>query len=100
FFFDFQRAENDDNDVVNAIVLNPVTLQPEPFSATLLSPKRSFNFSIRTDYLLNSKHTLGFQYRRSTNESQRSSGGGFSLPERAAPWAFGEATLRFGVTTH
>ncbi|MFL6273754.1 MAG: TonB-dependent receptor domain-containing protein [Blastocatellia bacterium] len=99
FFFDFQKFATDGNDIVNAIVLNPVTLQPEPFSATLLAPMRGFNFSIRTDYLLNSKHTLGFQYRRSTNESQRSSGGGFSLPERATQSSSSEDTLRFALTT-
>src|SRR5215216_3169758 len=32
FFFDFQRREEDDSGIVNAVVLNPITFLPEPFN--------------------------------------------------------------------
>jgi hypothetical protein len=98
FFADFQRQELDENDVVSAIILNPITLLPEPFTTTVLSPRRFTNFSIRTDFLATKKHTLGLQYRRSQNESLNS-GGVFVLPERAARSSSSEDTLRFSVTT-
>lgn len=98
FFADFQRQELDENDVVSAIILNPITLQPEAFSTTVLSPRRFTNFSIRTDLLATRKHTLGLQYRRSQSESLNS-GGVFVLPERASKNSSSEDTLRFSLTT-
>ncbi|HEY7914183.1 MAG TPA: carboxypeptidase regulatory-like domain-containing protein [Blastocatellia bacterium] len=99
FFFDFYRTENDNNDVVNATVLDPVTFLPEPFFATIVAPTRNLNFSIRTDYLATKKHTLGFQFRHSENESRRGSGGGFNLPERGSITSSSENTIRFSLTT-
>jgi hypothetical protein len=99
FFFDFSRNETDENEVVNAIVLNPTTLQPEPFNATFLAPTRGYNYSVRTDVLLTKKHTIGFQFRHSQNDSLRLGGNGFSLPERATMSTFNENTLRFSLTT-
>ena len=99
FFFDFSRNEFDENEVVNAIVLNPVTFQPEPFLATVLTPRRGYNFSVRTDVLLTKKHTIGFQYRHSENESPLGGVGGFNLPERATGSNSSDNTLRFSLTT-
>lgn len=98
FFADFQRQELDENDVVSAVILNPITFLPEPFSTTVLSPRRFTNFSIRTDFLATKKHTLGFQYRRSEGESLNG-GGGFVLPDRASRNSSLEDTLRFSLTT-
>jgi hypothetical protein len=98
FFADFQRQELDENDVVSAVILNPITLQPEAFSTTVLSPRRFTNFSVRADLLATSKHTLGLQYRRSQSESLNS-GGAFVLPERASKNSSSEDTLRFSLTT-
>lgn len=99
FFFDFSRNELDENEVVNAIVLNPTTFQPEPFITTVLTPRRGFNFSVRSDVLLTKKHTIGFQYRHSENEAPRGGVGGFSLPERATASNSSDDTLRFSLTT-
>ncbi|MEK6286581.1 MAG: TonB-dependent receptor [Acidobacteriota bacterium] len=98
-FFDFSRNELDENDVINAIVLNPTTLQPQPFLTTFLTPRRGFNFSVRTDILLTKKHTIGVQYRRSENKSLNLGGGGFFLPERASTSSSNEDTMRFSFTT-
>jgi Carboxypeptidase regulatory-like domain/TonB dependent receptor-like, beta-barrel len=99
FFFDFSRNETDENDVVNAIVLDPVTFQPVPFNTTFLTPTRGYNFSIRTDVLLSKKHTIGVQYRHSQNDRLGLGGNGFYLPERATQSNFKEDTLRFSLTT-
>lgn len=98
FFFDMQRNEIDGNDFVNAIVLDPATFLPTPFSTTVLSPTRRTNYSIRTDYLATKQHTIGFQFRHSESES-RGGGGGFSLPERGSTSTSSENSLRFSLTT-
>ena len=61
FFLTFDKREQNENDVVNATILNPVTLQPEPFQTTVLTPTRTMNYSLRSDYLFSKKHTIGFQ---------------------------------------
>jgi hypothetical protein len=99
FFFDFSRNETDENDVVNAIVLNPTTLESQPFVTTFLTPQRSYNFSLRTDVLLTKKHTIGFQYRHSESNRTSLGGNGFYLPERATTSSFTEDNLRFSLTT-
>jgi len=99
FFFDFSRNELDENEVVNAVVLNPTTFQPEPFVTTVLTPRRGYNFSVRTDVLLTKKHSIGFQYRHSENESPLGGVGGFTLPERATASNSSDDTLRFSLTT-
>jgi hypothetical protein len=98
FFLDVDRREQDENDVVNATILNPITFLPEPFTASLASPSRTNNISLRTDVLATSKHTLGFQYRyNSRNWSNLNSG--FDLPERRFESQTNEHTLRFSLTT-
>src|SRR5438128_3150325 len=99
FFFDMRRNEIDGNDYVNAIVIDPATFQPTPFAATVLTPQRRTNFSIRTDYLATKQHTIGIQFRHSESETQRGGGGGFSLPERGFNSTSSENTLRLSLTT-
>ncbi|HXG63953.1 MAG TPA: carboxypeptidase regulatory-like domain-containing protein, partial [Blastocatellia bacterium] len=98
FFADFERREFDENEVVNATILNPATLQPELFSTSVLTPRRGTDFSIRTDYLATSKHTLGFQYRFEDDENLNF-GGGFDLPERGSTNRNREHSFRFSLTT-
>ncbi|PYT04131.1 MAG: hypothetical protein DMF60_16225 [Acidobacteria bacterium] len=99
FFFDMSRNETDGNDYVNAIVLDPVTFLPIPFAATVLTPIRSTNFSVRSDFALTKKHTIGVQFRHSQNESHRGGGGAFTLPERGSNSTSSDNTLRFSLTT-
>jgi hypothetical protein len=99
FFFDMQRNETDGNDYVNAIVLDPVTFLPTPFTATVLTPTRSTNFSIRSDYLVTKQHSIGVQFRHSESESHRGGGGAFTLPERGSNSTSSESTMRFSLTT-
>lgn len=99
FFFDMRRNERAGNDYVNAIVLDPVTFLPTPFATTVLSPSRSTNFSIRSDYLATKQHTIGVQFRHSENDTLRSSGNAFTLPERATNSSSREDTFRLSLTT-
>ncbi|HYP29445.1 MAG TPA: carboxypeptidase regulatory-like domain-containing protein [Blastocatellia bacterium] len=98
FFVDIDRQERDENDVVSAIILNPATLTPEPFTASLASPSRRNSMSLRTDILANSKHTLGFQYRYNSRDWSNLNSG-FDLPERRFESQSSEHTLRFSLTS-
>ena len=82
FFLDFQRREVDDNDVVNALVLDP-SLNTVRFNETILQPRRFLTFSPRFDYAINQNHTIVARYTYSRSRLENSGVGGFSLPTRA-----------------
>jgi hypothetical protein len=83
YFIDFERNETDDNDLVNAVILNPVTFLPETFVSPVLTPARNITFSPRFDLQINPNNTLTtrYSYLRTTNDNLGVSG--FSLPSRA-----------------
>jgi uncharacterized membrane protein YgcG len=83
FFLDFERSETDDNDIINAIVLDPATLQPTSFNTAVLTPGRRLNFSPRIDYAIDKNNTLVARYSYFQNKQQNLGVGQFSLPERA-----------------
>ena len=83
FFFDFERGETDDNDLVNATVLDPVTLLPTPFNTAVLTPSRRFNMSPRLDYAINKSNTLVARYSYFRSRQDNVGVSQFSLPERA-----------------
>jgi hypothetical protein len=97
FFIDFQRRETDDNDVVNALVLDP-TLNAVRFNETILQPRRFLTFSPRFDYAINQNHTLVARYTYSRNSFQNSGVGGFNLPTRAFNTAFNQHTFQITET--
>lgn len=83
FTFYINRYENFTNSVVNATILEPLTLKPVVFNQTFVIPGVSTNLGWRNDLKLNKKHTLvsNYQYGRSSQDPQGI--GGFSLPSRA-----------------
>ena len=82
FTFYINRYANFTNQVVNATVLDPVTLKPVAFNQTIVAPGVSTNFGLRNDLKINKKHTLvsNYQFGRSSQDPQGI--GGFSLPSR------------------
>jgi hypothetical protein len=82
FAFYFGRNASDSNAVINATVLDPVTLSPELFNQTIVAPNRGTNFGLRGDLKINKKHTLvgNFEYGKGSQSPQGI--GGFSLPSR------------------
>ena len=82
FFFDFERRETDDNEVVRAVVLDD-DLLPTPFVTTVVTPARRTTFSPRLDWQLNPTNTLVARYTFETNRREGEGVGGFNLPERA-----------------
>jgi len=82
FFFDFQRSETDENDVVNAVVLD-AALNPVAFNQTVQTPVRRTTFSPRLDWQLNPNNTVVVRYTYERSKRQNQGVGDFNLPERA-----------------
>ena len=97
FFIDFQRRETDDNEIVNAVVLDP-QFNPVPFRQTILTPDRRTEISPRLDYQINPSNTLvaRYSFERSTREDEGV--GDFNLPERAYDVENTEHTLQLTET--
>lgn len=98
FFLDVEKNFTDDNDIVNATVLDPSTLAPASFVQTVLTPSRRFNFSPRVDYQINGNHTLVARYNYNRNESENLGVSTFSLPERAFDSSFRSHTVQLTET--
>jgi hypothetical protein len=98
FFIDFERRETDENEVVNAIVLDPSTFEPEGFNVVLLTPQERTTFSPRLDYQINQNNTLVVRYSYERGSNINEGVGGFSLPERAFDASNTEHTLRLTET--
>jgi uncharacterized membrane protein YgcG len=97
FFFDFQRSETDENEVINAVILDS-SLNEVAFNQTLLTPARRTTFSPRLDWQLNPTNTLiaRYTYERTGRENQGV--GDFNLPERAFDTAGTQHTIQLTET--
>ncbi|MDX6695375.1 MAG: hypothetical protein QOF02_2978 [Blastocatellia bacterium] len=82
FFLDFQRNETDENQVINAVILDPA-LNAVSFNQTLLTPVRRTTFSPRVDWQLSPTNTLVARYTYERSERANQGVGDFNLPERA-----------------
>ncbi|HEX8772416.1 MAG TPA: carboxypeptidase regulatory-like domain-containing protein [Pyrinomonadaceae bacterium] len=82
YFLDFERREVNDNDVVNATILDPL-LNITPFGLAVVVPRRFTTFSPRLDYQLNRNNTIVARYTYNHTDTENGGVGGFSLPERA-----------------
>ncbi|HEV2765325.1 MAG TPA: carboxypeptidase regulatory-like domain-containing protein, partial [Pyrinomonadaceae bacterium] len=96
FFIDFQRREADDNELVNAFVVDP-SLNTTPFIQTILTPRRNLTFSPRFDYAFNQNHTLVARYSYSRTRDLVGVGG-FNLPERAFQTEFDQHLVQLTET--
>ncbi len=79
----FGRYLSDANSVVNATMLDPVTLKPVSVNQSFVTPEKNTYGNLRGDLKINKKHTLvgRVNYNVSTQDLQGI--GGFSLPTRA-----------------
>lgn len=95
FFFDLQRRETDDNDLVTATILDD-DLNRVNLGFGVLVPRRSTTFSPRFDYQINTNNTLIARYSFSNSSTLNDGIGGFSLPERA--YETGNSQHTFQIT--
>jgi hypothetical protein len=81
FFFEINRDETDDNELVRATILDPL-LNIRDVGLGFLAPRRRTSFGPRIDYGINSRNTLIVRYNYNRFETKNNGVGGFSLPER------------------
>jgi len=83
FSFYFGRYASDANSIVNARILDPVTLRPVTVNESFVTPDVNNYGNARFDFKINKVHTIvgRFNYNRSTQDQQGI--GGYSLPSRA-----------------
>ncbi len=97
FFFDFQRSETDENDVVNAVVLD-AALNPIAFNQTVQTPVRRTTFSPRLDWQLNPTNTVVVRYTYERSQRENQGVGDFNLPERAYDTSGSQHTIQLTET--
>jgi len=83
YFLDVRRDDVSNGSIVNAIVLDPLTLNPIAFTDTPVTPQKRFGINPRLDYQLNEKHTLVARYNFNHSDIQDSGIGSFNLRSRA-----------------
>jgi hypothetical protein len=97
FFVDFQKRDTDDNDIINAVVLDP-NLNPVSFREGVLVPRRFTTFSPRFDYAINQNNTLVMRYTYSRTSFDNTGVGGFNLASRATDSVNTEHTFQLTET--
>ncbi|HYT49042.1 MAG TPA: carboxypeptidase regulatory-like domain-containing protein, partial [Pyrinomonadaceae bacterium] len=81
FFLEANRNETDDNELINATILDP-NFNIVQLGEGFLVPRRNTNIGPRLDYAINSKNTLIARYNFFQSKTQNNGVGGFSLPAR------------------
>jgi hypothetical protein len=100
FFFNVERRDRDGNDEIFATILNPSTLQPQPFFTTIPTPSRDSQLSFRTNFMATPTNRVSLNYIRSKSEDLNSGiNSNLDLPERIANHSSQRDSLRFNVTT-
>ncbi|MBD0369255.1 MAG: TonB-dependent receptor [Pyrinomonadaceae bacterium] len=97
FFVDFQKRDIDDNDIINAVVLD-ANLNPVGFRAGIVQPRRFTTFSPRFDYAINQNNTLVMRYTYSHTNVDNGGVGNFSLFSRAINSSNTEHTFQITET--
>jgi hypothetical protein len=76
------RNANDTNSLINATILDELTLRPVQFNQTIVTPQVSTNFTGRADLKVNKQHTLVGSFEYNQFSQARQGIGGFALPSR------------------
>jgi carboxypeptidase family protein len=83
FFLDLRRDAIDNGSIINAITLDPATLEIiNPFTATPRTPQRRVGVNPRVDCQLNDKNTVTIRYGFTRSDIRDAGIGGFNLESR------------------
>lgn len=98
YFLDVRRDDINNGSIINAVVLDPVTLLPIAFTDTPLTPQKRFGITPRIDYQINQKHTLVARYAFTHSDINNAGIGGFNLSSRAVELLNTSHTLQLTET--
>ena len=82
FYLNIQKEMVDNGSVINAVVLDPVTLTAVPYTGAYLANLDRTVLNPRIDYQINANHTLVFRYSFNRDDIQNLGVGAFNLPSR------------------
>jgi hypothetical protein len=82
FTLDANQNNVDNGSIVNAVVLDPQTLEENPLLSNFRTIQRRTRISPRIDYQLNENNTLTFRYDMTRGDIQGAGIGGFNLISR------------------
>ncbi|HEY2943685.1 MAG TPA: carboxypeptidase regulatory-like domain-containing protein [Vicinamibacteria bacterium] len=98
FFVDFERRDIDDNELINATILDS-SLEPVSLSLAVIAPHQRTTVSPRLDFQFGGKHTLVARYAYLESRHEKAGIGGFSLPERAYASSHRQDTFQLTETS-
>ncbi len=80
FFIDFSRRQQREDAIINAVILDPVTLNPQQLGFGVVAPNTNTSFSPRFTYQLSPNISIDGRYRLNTTSFENQGIGGTSLP--------------------
>jgi hypothetical protein len=98
FFLDAFRRDIENNSVVSAFVLDPVTLAQEPYNTVVVNPMARTNISPRFDFQLGKNNVLTARYQWWEDIEDNDGIQQFSLPEQAYDTREVEHTVQISDT--
>lgn len=98
FFFNFEAGNNDQNNLINAKILD-ANLNIVTLNQFVSAPQHYINFTLRFDVQLNERNTLVGRYFHSELRSKKGGIGGFSLAPRAFDAFNSENSLQLTETS-
>src|SRR4029079_992688 len=94
----FSRNVSDSNSVVNATILDPITLIPLAVNRSFITPQQNTYGNARLDFKVNKKHTLVGRFSYYISKQDQQGIGGYVLPTRAYRGDRSEYTLQITET--
>ncbi len=88
FFVDFNRRQVTDNSLVNAVYLDPTTLQQQNIQQSVVTPNTRTTIAPRIDYQLSTNNTLTARFEYGWNERDNQGISMYRLPEPYANMAY------------
>ena len=88
YFFDFNRRQINDNALVNAVWVDPVTLLQSNIKESVVTPNMRTSFGPRFDYQLSKNNTLVARFEAGWNSRENQGVGGYRLPPPYAETAY------------
>lgn len=98
-FFMGAYGQNSVNEaIVNAVILNPATLQPESFTQSVSTPTTELNLAPRVDWQWGERQTISLRYQLGRNTQTNSGVGQFALASQGLNLDNTEQVLQFSDT--
>ncbi len=98
FVIDFERRDVDDNQLINATILEPEDLAIVPLAVSVVTPQHRTTVSPRIDWQISPSHTLVARYAYTSSDQTDAGVGGFSLPSRGYDTTDRQHTLQLTET--